>query len=231
MSIRVMILSAGVFLMSHAIANETLPTLARFVDGEQSLQRLIEFPNVDGDVSITVFCELTVIASGELRDNFCYQTERGDMPFRIAVDAAVRLAEASPAVADGKAQTVKLHYRVVFHRQGGATRLGVYSSWGDDVDKHGIEYEAPQRYSYDQIPDICRRALFRDSVRVSMLIGTDGTLTGDVVFAPKLDRTMRNKRCAILFEDIHKKAKYIPGHNGTMPIEATFAEVWSVIRF
>jgi hypothetical protein len=226
-----MILSVGVFLMSHAIANETPPTLARFVDGDQSLQKLIEFPNVDGDVSITVFCELTVIASGELRDNFCYQTERGDRPFRIAVDAAVRLAKASPAVADGKSQTVKFHYRIVFYRKSGVTKLGVYSNWGDDVDKHGIDYEAPQRYSYDQIPDACRRALSRDSVRVSMLVGTDGALTGEVVFAPKLDRTMRNQRCAIAFKDIHKKAKYIPGHNGQTSIEATYAEVWSVIRF
>ena len=231
MSIRVMILSAGVFLMGHAIADETPLTLARFVDGGQSLQELIEFPDVDGDVSITLFCELTVVASGELRDSFCYQTERGDRPFRNAVHAAVRLAKASPAVADGKAQTVKLHYRVVFYRNSGATRLGVYSSWGDDVDKHGIEYEAPQRYSYDQIPDECKGPLFRDSVRVSMLIGTDGILMGDVVFAPKLDRTMRNKRCANLFEGLHRKARYIPGHNGRTPIEATFAEVWSAIRF
>ena len=225
-TIRFLILSVALFLISNTIANTLPPSLARFDDGEHSLQKLIEFPDVDDDVSTVVYCELTVHRSGRIRRNFCFPFENVDWSFRNAVSTAARSAKALPAIVDGITRSVHLYYRVFFFQKDGAAEVRVYSNWGDDVDKYGISYEAPQRYSDYRTPEACRYRLRPPGVLSTVLIGTDGTLTSDVVFEPELGRSIRQKRCANRIRDLLEKGKYIPGHNGGAPVEATFVEAW-----
>ena len=222
-----MILSVALFLINNAIADASSPTLARFIDGEHSLQNLIEFPDVEGDVSLILNCELSVYPSGGITRNRCFPSEGVDPSFRKAVSAAAKLARASPAIVDGKARPVHLYYRVLFFQKDGTAEVGVFSNWGHDVDKYGISYEAPQRYSHYRMPNKCRYLLRGALLLSTVLIGKDGTLTSDVVFVPQLDRTPDQRKCANGIKALLEKAKYIPGHYAGTPVEATFVEAWS----
>lgn len=224
---RIWILSAALILINNAIADVSPSTLARFIDGEHSLQNLIEFPDVEGDVALFLYCELRVYPSGGIRGNFCFPSENVDPSFRKEVSTAAKLARASPAIVNGKARTVHLYYRVFFFQKDGASEVGVISNWGHDEDKYGISYEAPQRYSDYRRPNICGILLRRTLLLSTVLIGKDGTLTSDVVFVPELDRSVDQRKCANGIRALLKKAKYIPGHYAGTPVEATFVESWS----
>ena len=220
---RVTVLSFALFLTSHAIADESPPTLARFVDGDDSLQKLIEFPVVDDDVAMIVFCLARVRKSGDIVRNHCFPSENVDQSFRDAIDTAVKSARASPATVDSKARSVRLYYHVNFFQKDGATEVGVHSNWGVDVDKYGLSYEAPQRYTDAIFPQFCS---FMDieSGHVAMVIGTDGTVKGDV--ALELGDGNDVNRCENSIKNTYRNFKYIPGHQDGRPIEATFVEAW-----
>lgn len=213
-------------LMGYAIADAAAPTPARFVDGDLSLQKLIEFPDVDHDVLTVMYCFVYVMRSGELRRNHCFLSESVDRPFRIAVDTAVELARASPATVDGKSHFIALYYRVIFLQKDGVAEVGVYPNWGNHVDKYGLSYEAPQRYTQSIYPEKCNALNF---LLATMLIGEDGTLTGDVAFSG--GEGMHMEWCKESVKAIHLNAKYIPGHKDGQPVEATFVEAWGLMEF
>ncbi len=222
-SIRFLVVSVELFLMSHAMADSSPPTLARFVAGDDSLQKLIEFPVVDDDIAVVVFCLARVRRSGDIVRNHCFPSENVDRSFRDAIDTAVKSARASPATVDSKARSVRIYYRVIFFQKDGATEVAVYSNWGVDVDKYGLSYEAPQRYTDASFPITCS-SIDIESGHVAMVIGTDGTVKGDV--ALELGDGNDVNRCETSIKNTYRNFKYIPGHQDGQPIEATFVEVW-----
>ena len=80
-SLRVVRLSVAFFLMSNAMADASPPTLARFIDGDHSLQELIEFPDVDDDIVAVVYCYADVHRRGEIVGNLCSRSENVDLSF------------------------------------------------------------------------------------------------------------------------------------------------------
>ena len=222
-SIRFLVVSVELFLMSHAMADSSPPTLARFVAGDDSLQKLIEFPVIDDDVAMIVFCLARVSRSGDIVRNHCFPSENVDRSFRDAIDTAVKSARASPATVDSKARSVRLYYHVIFFQKDGATEIGVYSNWGIDADKYGLSYEAPQRYTDASFPITCS-SIDIESAHLAMVIGTDGTVKGDV--AVELGAGNYVNRCENSIKNTYRNYKYIPGHQDGQPIEATFVEAW-----
>ena len=119
--ITIFVSSVSVFLMSSSIAESSPPTLARFVDGDQSLQKLIEFPDVDDNVLTIVYCLAHVQKNGEIVRNHCFPSETVDPSLPDAIDTAAKLARASPATVGNKLRSVRLYYRVVFINKDGMT--------------------------------------------------------------------------------------------------------------
>jgi hypothetical protein len=209
--------------MSNAMADSSPPTLARFVDGDHSLQKLIEFPDVDDDVAAFVYCEATVLGSGKIRRNHCFPNENVDPSFPKAVSAAAKLAKLTPATVDGDNRFVYLYYRVLFIQKDGAAEIHVYPNWGADVDKYGLSYEAPQCYHFSPIRKPCS-PLFIEFAHVTTVIGTDGTVKGDVTI--ELGDTNSMNWCENTIRSAFKSSKYIPGHHDGQPVDATYVEMW-----
>lgn len=200
------------------------PDLARFSDGDQSLQRLIEFPDVDGDVLVVVYCRAFILEDGQVYSNTCFPTEGVRQSFPRAIENAMRSALVTPAVVDGAARAVPLFYRVGFLRKDGEAEIAVYSNWGIDMDEFGLDYEAPQRYTSQIFPMGCADYWWSMAVTATMVIGADGALAGDVRLESSELTPMR--RCTRSLKRFYEKSKYIPGRHDGKPIEATLVEVW-----
>lgn len=201
-------------------------TLARFVDGDRSLQNLIAFPDVPGDVNAELYCVLGVSMQGTLAGNRCFSSAKVDQAFYRSIYAAAKAAKAIPATAAGKRHFVHLYYRVSFVRQSDASEISVYLNWGLDVDKYGPDYDAPQRYSYYHYPRACPQ-FSNNSFRgtAAVVIDADGMPKSEVVI--DLMSPTPTERCTDRIEYITEHAKYIPGQHEGRSVEATFVEAWS----
>jgi hypothetical protein len=121
---------AAMLLVADALADESSLTLAKFSEGDHSLQNLIEFPDVDGDVSVAVYCRADLLGSGGISWTNCFESESVDQAFIDVIETAGRDAKATAASVDGKKYAIHLYFRVVFVRQGGESNIGVYPKFG-----------------------------------------------------------------------------------------------------
>ncbi len=175
-----LVLVIAVLLLCDASADTPRCTLARFIDGENSLQNLIEFPAVDGDVSKTIYCASRVYKSGKLRRTLCPASSKSDRYFIEAIEAAAKKTRVSPATLDGKTQRTSLLYTVTFVRQQGAESIHVYPNWGDDLEKYGPDYESAQRYDHGKLASVCVPSSL---LLVTVKIGADGRISGEITLS------------------------------------------------
>lgn len=204
--------------------------LARFDDGDQSLEKLIDFPSIDGDVLAKVSCIAYIIGSGQIHGNTCFQSEDQNPSFRKAVEKAIRSAEATPAIVNGKPRSTHLVYRVVFWRKNDLAEVRVYSNWGHDVARLGPEYEAPQRYTKFFFPRACDPYSAGVGFTSTMVIGADGNLASDVEVNP-IGKKGYPRSCISSIGSLHEQAKYIPGTHNGRPVEATLVEPWGAFEY
>jgi len=233
---RVLIIVIAATQIGFAATEVQPPTPARLVKGEESLEKLIVFPNDPGDLIVNVYCKAQVSSQGQMERNFCFRSERVEQAYRDAVDTAAKSAKLTPAVISGGPYRVTLWYRVVFARKDDRSIIRVYPNWGRDLDKYGNDYESPQRTTHFTYPRTCRtRSIFEvspaESFRfgfekpsilliASLSIDADGKPVGKVAFesAGNLD----DSRCRSSIGDRLKNAEYIPGHHNGNPVETTY---------
>jgi len=216
----------AVLLLCDASADTPRSTLARFIDGENSLQNLIEFPAVDGDVSKIIYCTSHVNKSGKLRRTMCPASSKSDRRFIEAIEAAAKETRVSPATLDGKTQRTSLLYIVTFVRQRGAESIRVYPNWGDDLEKYGRDYESAQRYDHGKLASFC---IPSSLLLVTVTIGADGRISGEISLSVN-DSEYVKTECAKLVRDHIVESSYIAGRYDGKPVETTHVFVSGRLR-
>ena len=199
-------------------------SLASFVDGDKSLQSLIEFPSTEGDVLEVVDCRAWIGRSGYIRKNWCFPSTNKRTSYRRAVEKATRLAEVEAAVVDGETHDTAIAYRVIFLRQEGVAQIAVYENWGSDSANLGADYQAPQRYSKLLPPEVCDPRTAGVGYIVSMVIDAQGNLASDVDVSPIGQRSKRS--CVSKIKSVYEEARFIPGTQNGRPVQATLTGIW-----
>ena len=226
------ILAASIIFMlaANAIAGPPAFTLARFAQGDQHLQHIIKFPAGEGDLVVIIYCIADVLRSGGIRENWCLPSSNDERTYRKAVEVAAKHADVKPALVDGVPHAVYLYYRVVFVRDGDNSMIGVYPNWGNDLDRYGIDYQAPQRYTPTIYPSDCTVLGAEYSVLATMLIDSGGKVSGDVSFDPEPVHWKR-RLCTRKIRSIHESARYLPGRQDGKVIEASYVEAWGFFDY
>lgn len=154
-SVPALALLACSFFTADALAQRT-PAL--FGSGEESLPSLIEFPELQGDTTVTLRCAALAEEDGNLEMNGCYAERPADELFIEPIIEAAEDANVQPAVIDGDERTVYLQYRVKFTKKGKEQTIDVYPNPGvqENIDAYGQEHVAAQRVVGDEEwQDIC----------------------------------------------------------------------------
>lgn len=224
--------------LCFAVTQAHAATPARFADGEESLENLIAFPDVPGDVSADVYCRAVISTDGEMNQNFCFRSENVDQAFRDAIDDAARSARLSPAVVSGEPHRVIFSYRVVFVRAADRSLIRVFPNWARDTDKYGNDYDGPQRLSRLMRPRTCStrgvvsmssadsfRANFDEpsiSLIATLTIDARGEPMDDVAFESASNAD--DSSCRSSVTERLAEADYIPGYHNGEPVDATFVQ-------
>ena len=207
-------------VVSPTAAGEFVP--ARFADGLDAASQKIRFPDHKRDVTVFVNCAARVGATGEIERYFCldyYGT--ADTKFREAAEEFIATAELTPALVDGEAKPVEFYFRVYFGRKGDLYAAGVFPNWGDDADKLGLEYEAPQRYNEDPPAPKCGSVAGISRVRVT----EEGESSGEVGLVMSYGPVEHYSVCETWMTDIVREGHYIPAHQDGKPVAATYVEL------
>lgn len=195
---------------------------ARFAGGLDAASAKIRFPDYERDVSVYINCAAKLSDTGEVERYFCldYYGVR-DTKFRQAAEAFIETAELNPALVDGEPRPVEIYFRVFFGRKGDLYAAGVLPNWGDDADKYGMEYEAPQRYNEDPPPPSCGTVAGISRVEVA----ADGRAAGDVDLVMSYGVPEHIGTCEAWMMQVVSDGRYIPGHREGKPVAATYVEL------
>ena len=121
---------------------------AVFENSPFSLQNRIGFPNVVGDVDITIRCVTTVGESGSMGEPSCIAAGSGnENAFLQEVVRSSRISKVSPARVNGSVVRVNMfQYMVNFKRENNKESIAVFPNHGRNENEYGREYVAAQRY-------------------------------------------------------------------------------------
>lgn len=195
---------------------------ARFVGGLDAASEKIRFPDHKGDVTVYINCSARVSTAGEVERFYCLDYYGvADTKFRQAAEAFIEIAELSPALVDGEPRAVEMHFRIFFGRQDELYAAGVFPNWGDDADRYGLEYEAPQRYNEDPPPPKCGSVAGMSRVEVS----TAGRAVGEVDLMMSYGKPEHYGTCENWMTGIVRDGRYIPAHHQGKPVAATYVEL------
>lgn len=131
---------------------------AQFGSGEESLGKLIKFPELKGDTTVMIRCASLVQDNGDMEMNGCVADDPADQLFITEIIEAAEDATAQSAVADGRQQTVYLQYRVEFIKKGADETINLYPNPGveENVEAYGQDHVAAQRAVGDEEwEDVC----------------------------------------------------------------------------
>ena len=213
----------AVMPFGSGLAEPAERTPARFVDGKRSLQSLIEVPAVENETMAAVYCVVSVLPGGDMRDNHCFADTGVDERFREAIRSAIKKTKFVPAIVDGQARTARIYYRVVFlAKPDRASVVGVYPNWGDDIERYDSSYEAPQRIM--QHGPVAQCAFFTSELYLlaRLPIAADGRVAGDVSFSG--DYGKQHRLCISSLKHELEESEFIPAHNNGSPVDAIYVE-------
>ena len=182
-------------------------THANFVSGEKSMQNLVEFPEVDGDVDVTVTCTAHATAKGRLRDARCSSPTDPGLKFTMAVSRRFRSARLTPAFVNGKAEEVDFQFSVIFQRTGESETISVYPHNMKNVDRLGLDYIGAQRYSVHPWPGRCVDFTRDDLIMEVAIVNEMGVARDFDVLAANFGMSVA---CRDGFADHLKNGKWIP---------------------
>jgi len=130
-------------------------THAKFVEGDRSLKSLIEFPDIDFDVEITLMCNGTASAKGRLQNGKCSSPGDPDLLFTMSVSRVFNTLRVVPATVNGREEEVDFQFVVIFKKAGEAESIEIYPNNQKNVDRLGLDYISAQRYSPHPLPNRC----------------------------------------------------------------------------
>ena len=197
---------------------------AGFTDGEKSLGRLIEFPELRGDATVAISCIALLSSKGKLEEHGCYAPNPGDETFVGAIYKAVKKARLRPATIDGKAVSVVFQYRVQFKQEGENKTLSFVANPGyaENVEAYGTQHIAAQRvYGKEGWEKSCpRQAKFIVLARAN--VDFDGSATAasvqpisGIAITPKCEKAIIDNLLA---------SRFLPAMADSETVPSTYSE-------
>jgi hypothetical protein len=207
----------------HSSADVAL-SLAHFAAGERALEGRVAFPDVEGDLTLLLQCRTFVSKRGIANNTFCLEHDRELESLLATLHDAVNKSRMIPAMVDGKAEEVRILFRVLFVRRGNNASVHVYENWGHDVETLGFDYRAPQVRSRKGTSYKCFRHDRPLVAQATIRISETGRPSGQasVEFA---EGSAEDAGCEQQLKEELAASAFIPAEANGKPVEATFTTV------
>lgn len=206
-------LLSGTAFFSHAPAlAETVYSPARLLEGERSIESLIEVPEALPAGLYIVQCETWISTSGQPRWLGCHSDRKLPEDLVAIVERAGVQAAFAPARRDDKPMQARMQLSVrIYVGRGGPLVLAVPNN-GADADKYGLLYTAPQRLTGIRWPVLTRvrDAYLKDNPLLIWLM-LDVNEAGKVTQAALRNASQADADLVTAFELQMRQLEFIPG--------------------
>jgi len=221
MKISIAIISALLASVSVPAADAAIVfTHARFVDGDRSMQNLVEFPDIGSDIEITVSCAGHATAKGRLRDTRCSAPNDPELAFTMAVSRRFNATRLVPATVNGKAEQVDFQFIVIFRKSGEDESITIYPHNMKNADRLGMDYIGAQRYSVHPWPERCGDLHLDDLIMEVAIVNELGTARDFDVMAANFGLS---GSCREGFASHLKSGRWIPASHQGQYVESVWA--------
>jgi len=216
---------------SSAVAADWRSADFDVAENKKKLDSLIKFPEVTGNISVTISCFSQIQTSGKMKETGCYSANKFEASFGAAVSKAARKALLNPAVIGGKPRKVFLQFRVEFNAEGAEDKrietidLHMNPGYEENIIAYGFDHIAGQRaIGRDEAwQKTCPRHA-RFAVWARAYLGEDGKAenptvehaTGIVPTAPCLNAIKR----------VIVASQYVPATSEGVAVPSTFVEIF-----
>lgn len=212
-----------------AYAEESFrPAHLGYEDEDRRLLKILKFPEIKGDVSVTLLCFTQLEASGKMENTACIAKDQFDGPFAAVMNLAGKKARMAPAEIDGKNVKVFVQFRAEFKQKGEDRTVKIVLNPGEpeNVGVYGEEHVAAQRVIGSKEPwmAICpQRAQY--AVWAKAFVGEDGNAEN-----PSVEHSggvMPTATCQNAIMETVLASRYIPAFVDGLPVPSTFVELFS----
>ncbi len=193
-------------------------TPADFFDGEKTIHSRIKFPEWEDDVSVSLRCDSRVSKFGKVIENFCFSSGDKYALFEKEVHKAMKNSFVTPAMVGGAKKGVWFQYFVNFNKSGKKKRISIYPNYGLEMDRYGVNYTSPQRYSKG-VRTLFNRCRIHANVWIKATIDEFGNPNNVEVVSSK-----GGNRCTKNLAFKFSKAKYIPAYVDGRPVPSLYME-------
>ena len=225
MTTRILPLALLAFAAGALAQDNFRPANFDFEEDKRRLDKLIEFPEVTGDLSVMLLCASRIQSNGKMVDTGCYLQNNYEGPFAEAVNKAAKKARLNPAIVDGKAREVYLQFRVEFIAEKEERSIYFYLNPGyeENIKAYGFDHVAGQRVIGRNEPwnEACpKRAKF--SVLAKAFLGEDGRAD-----SPSLSHSqgvMPTPACQEAIKQTILQSRYTPAMADGYAVPSSFVE-------
>ena len=226
---------AGIFfllmsLLSAAAHAEDSYRPAHFghEDEDRRLLNRIGFPEIKGDVSVTLNCFTQLETSGKMTNTICLIKDQFDSPFAASVSAAEKKARMTPAQINGKKVQVFVQFRTEFKSKGEDRSIKIILNPGypENVAAYGEDHVAAQRVIGSKEPwqDVCPRAA-KYAVYAKAYVGEDGR--SDNPSIEHAGGVTPTATCQEAIMETILSSTYVPAMTDGVAVPSTFIELFS----
>ena len=215
------------FLVGNAYGQDGFrPANFDFEEDKRRMDKLIEFPDIEGDLTVMLLCFSRVQPNGKMESTGCYAPKNYDEPFAMAVNKAAKKARMNPAIIDGKAREIYLQFRAEFISDKGVRTIDFYLNPGyqENIAAYGFDHIAGQRtLGREPWQDVCpKRANF--SLLARAFLGEDGRAE-----SPSLEHTggiLPTAKCQDAIKQTLLDSRYTPAYADGQPVPSSFVEAF-----
>ena len=218
-----LLLFFSILFSAHTLADR-LP--ANFNTEDKSLDQIIKFPDIKGDISTTINCSGVIQKNRKIKFFSCFKNQPGDEVYIYEIYKAFKKARFNPAQINGKKDEVLVQFRIFFKSEDNNNSINIINNLGykENVDAYGINHIGAQRIIGAEIWQKHCPKFNQYNLLTKTHVNSEGSASNASIHdykGIKISQTCNNWILSTL-----NSSKYIPAMSGDIFVPSTHIEVF-----
>tara|TARA_Y100000766_G_scaffold152373_1_gene130935 strand:+ start:949 stop:1632 length:684 start_codon:yes stop_codon:yes gene_type:complete len=216
-------LFSSILFSAHSVA-ERVPV--NFNTQDKSLDQIIKFPDIKGDISTTINCSGVVQKNKKIKFFSCFKNQPGDEVYIYEIYKAFKKARFNPAQVNRKKEEALVQFRIFFKSEDNNNSINIINNIGykENVDAYGINHIGAQRIIGTEIWQKHCPKFNQYNLLTKTHVNSEGSASSASIHnykGIKISQSCNNWILSTL-----NSSKYIPAISGGIFVPSTHIEVF-----
>ena len=216
-------LFSSILFSAHSVA-ERVPV--NFNTQDKSLDQIIKFPDIKGDISTTINCSGVVQKNKKIKFFSCFKNQPGDEVYIYEIYKAFKKARFNPAQVNRKKEEALVQFRIFFKSEDNNNSINIINNIGykENVDAYGINHIGAQRIIGTEIWQKHCPKFNQYNLLTKTHVNSEGSASNASIHDYKGIKI--NQSCNNWILSTLNSSKYIPAISGGIFVPSTHIEVF-----